>query len=125
MNDDYVENLLSKYGRNKPVRQHIDQSAEKDTGYMSDSEFLQVIGSASYWMSAWKTQCAENERLYEALAASQRREHAAEKCDGCTESGKWEDEVEYGYPSPCTLCKRRCADNWRGPQDAEGEEHDE
>lgn len=33
-------------------------------------------------------------------------------CEGCKHSGKWEYEVECGYSSPCTLCKRRVADNY-------------
>lgn len=35
-----------------------------------------------------------------------------ETCEGCKHLGKWEDEVEYGYPSPCTLCKRRVEDHY-------------
>lgn len=33
-------------------------------------------------------------------------------CFGCKHVGMWEDEVEYGYPSPCTRCKRRANDNY-------------
>lgn len=33
-----------------------------------------------------------------------------ETCEGCKHLGKWENEVEYGYPSPCTCCKRRAND---------------
>jgi hypothetical protein len=33
-------------------------------------------------------------------------------CSGCIHFGKYENEVEYGVPSPCTLCKRRCHDNY-------------
>ena len=33
-----------------------------------------------------------------------------ETCEGCKHLGKWENEVEYGYPSPCTCCKRRVND---------------
>jgi hypothetical protein len=33
-------------------------------------------------------------------------------CSGCTHLGKYENEVEYGTSSPCTLCKRRCHDNY-------------
>ena len=36
-------------------------------------------------------------------------------CEGCAEIGKWENEYEYGYPSPCTHCKRRACDNYRRP----------
>lgn len=33
-------------------------------------------------------------------------------CKGCKHMGLWENEVEYGYPSPCTRCKRRASDNY-------------
>lgn len=35
-----------------------------------------------------------------------------ETCEGCKHFGKWENEVEYGYPSPCTCCKRRADDHF-------------
>lgn len=35
-----------------------------------------------------------------------------ETCEGCKHLGKWENEVEYGYPSPCTRCKRRAGDHY-------------
>ena len=35
-----------------------------------------------------------------------------ETCEGCKHLGKWENEVEYGYPSPCTRCKRRVDDHY-------------
>ena len=35
-----------------------------------------------------------------------------ETCEGCKHLGKWENEVEYGFLSPCTCCKRRVADNY-------------
>ena len=35
-----------------------------------------------------------------------------ETCDGCKHKGKWENEVENGYNSPCTICKRRVNDNY-------------
>lgn len=36
----------------------------------------------------------------------------SETCEGCKHLGKWENEVEYGYPSPCICCKRRVRDNY-------------
>ena len=33
-------------------------------------------------------------------------------CEGCKHLGKWENEVEYGYPSPCTRCRRRVEDHY-------------
>lgn len=35
-----------------------------------------------------------------------------ETCEGCKHLNKWENEVEYGYNSPCTECKRRVADHY-------------
>ena len=35
-----------------------------------------------------------------------------ETCEGCKHLGKWENEVEYGYSSPCTCCKRRAEDHY-------------
>ena len=44
-------------------------------------------------------------------------ENKALTCDGCEHKGKYEDEYEYGYPSPCTGCKRRSVDYYaRKPQ---------
>jgi hypothetical protein len=34
-------------------------------------------------------------------------------CDGCDNRGKFENEIEYGYPSPCTICRRKCVDNYQ------------
>lgn len=43
----------------------------------------------------------------------------SETCKGCKHMGKWDNEVQYGYPSPCTGCKRSSADCYeRGEQDA-------
>ena len=33
-------------------------------------------------------------------------------CEGCKHFNKWENEVENGYPSPCTRCKRRVGDHY-------------
>lgn len=33
-------------------------------------------------------------------------------CYGCKHIDKWENEIEYGCPSPCTTCSRRCVDNY-------------
>lgn len=35
-----------------------------------------------------------------------------ETCEGCKHLGKWETEVEYGYNSPCTGCRRRASDRY-------------
>ncbi len=34
------------------------------------------------------------------------------KCAGCKHLGKYENEIEYGYNSPCTICARRLNDNF-------------
>lgn len=33
-------------------------------------------------------------------------------CSGCENNGLYEDEIELGYPSPCTGCRRRAPDNY-------------
>ena len=33
-------------------------------------------------------------------------------CEGCKHKGQYENEIEYGYPSPCAGCKRRAQDRY-------------
>ena len=56
------------------------------------------------------------------LALSALREQAERDkgCDGCAESGKWENEFEYGYSCPCLPCSRRCSDGYK-PKEAQHE----
>ena len=35
-----------------------------------------------------------------------------ETCEGCKHLDKWKNEIEYGYSSPCTYCKRRVNDHY-------------
>lgn len=49
----------------------------------------------------------ETEKALKLLPSAQ-----PETCEGCKHLGKWENEVEYGYSSPCTCCKRRVKDNY-------------
>ena len=39
-------------------------------------------------------------------------EKQGKNCDGCIHRGKYENEIDYGYPSPCTMCKRRLSDHY-------------
>ena len=48
--------------------------------------------------------------LYDMIAALPSAQ--PESCEGCIQYGLWENEIEYGYPSPCTGCKRRVDDNY-------------
>jgi hypothetical protein len=51
----------------------------------------------------------------EAASAWNRRAQPENKpltCEGCESQGEYENEVEYGYPSPCTDCARRSIDNY-------------
>ena len=52
-----------------------------------------------------------------AIAVLRRAQPANEPltCEGCKNDGEYENEIEYGYPSPCTRCKRRVSDNYRRP----------
>ncbi len=36
-----------------------------------------------------------------------------DSCSGCIYNKKFENEIEYGYNSPCTCCKRRANDNYK------------
>ena len=65
--------------------------------------------------------------LADALEADRRAapESKPLTCEGCAYKGKYEAEYEYGYPSPCTACKRRAADNYvRRPEGAPSEGSD-
>ena len=39
------------------------------------------------------------------------------KCTGCKHLGKWDNEIEYGYNSPCTRCARKAPDNFDPKED--------
>ncbi len=53
------------------------------------------------------TTCDRHAEIIKALPTVQ-----PETCEGCKHLGKWENEVECGYPSPCTCCKRRVEDRY-------------
>lgn len=46
-------------------------------------------------------------------------------CIGCKYNGKWENEIEYGYNSPCTRCKRRYSDNYENATEIKNNEIEE
>ena len=50
------------------------------------------------------------QEAFESLAKYEETEER--RCEGCVNLEKFENEVEYGANSPCTLCKRRCNDNY-------------
>ena len=56
----------------------------------------------------------------DALSALREQAERDKGCDGCAESGKWENEFEYGYPCPCLPCSRRCSDGYK-PKEAQHE----
>lgn len=58
----------------------------------------------------YETFCDPYPRVIEALEELPSAQ--PETCEGCKHLGKWENEVEYGYPSPCTRCKRRVGDHY-------------
>lgn len=75
---------------------------------------------ASYWKSAWETQCNENKLLYAQLTESQRREKAA-AADIWNASANAPCAVcANGFANtgvPCTV--HPCKFEWRGPQETE------
>ena len=78
MNDDYVENLLSKYGRNKPVRQGVDHSTREDACYVA----ADMIESLQAQLTAMRISndglCISHDTISRQLAEIRRREEAAE-----------------------------------------------
>lgn len=44
-----------------------------------------------------------------------------DNCERCKHKGQYEKEIELGYPSPCTLCKRRATDNFEPEEIKNGE----
>ena len=55
----------------------------------------------------WSASRKTVEKVINALPSAQ-----PETCEGCKHLGKWENEVEYGYNSPCTGCRRRASDRY-------------
>ena len=53
----------------------------------------------------------ELKRRIEALPPAQ-PEQEWNYCEGCKHRGMWENEVEYGYNSPCTNCTVRVPSNY-------------
>ena len=49
----------------------------------------------------------------EPIGNSEQLTERKEPCEGCKHNGNYENELEYGYPSPRTKCKRRCNDNYQ------------
>ena len=73
---------------------------------------IEAIHEDADWLAAqgsdWQVERMERDKsILKSLPSVQ-----PETCEGCKHLGKWENEVEYGYPSPCTRCKRRVNDNY-------------
>lgn len=86
-----------------------------DGGYVQCSHCLATI--------PYRYELPYGEGKKQAITAWNRRPAPENKpltCEGCVNNGCWENEVEYGYPSPCTGCKRRASDNYaRKPEQEE------
>ena len=66
-----------------------------------DAALKQATNDTEYLLEQLAERDAEIERLRE-----------AQRCGGCLNYGQYENEMEYGYPSPCTRCVRRAPDNF-------------
>lgn len=53
------------------------------------------------------------EELTTSIIALKEQAERSKGCKGCTEQGKWDSELEYGYPCPCLMCCRNCSDNYK------------
>lgn len=59
----------------------------------------------------------EHEALAMAIDAfNADRKTESQTCETCKHKGKWENEFEYGYPSPCTGCVHRALSRYE-PKD--------
>ena len=87
------------------------------------------------WLKKWRIKkickanryfcpdCIYHEHIFEGAVFRGTRcrlENKPLTCDGCEHLGEYENEAEYGYPSPCTACQRRAVDNYRSkPKEAQ------
>ena len=81
------------------------------------SEWLGQPGNGDYYSGYDAALCAVQDLIADTPTITPPNEPLT--CEGCAEIGKWENEYEYGYPSPCTRCKRRAWDNYRRPPEGE------
>lgn len=71
-----------------------------------------AIDICNFAIDLWRGQLGEGIVIAVRKRIEQLPSVQPETCEGCKHFGKWEDEVEYGYPSPCTRCKRRVGDHY-------------
>jgi hypothetical protein len=87
---------------------HVDLLAEYEDTELTPEEVENMnqldMGEREYWRHWYRELNRENFNL--------RQQVKKQSCEGCVNIWKYENEVEYGAPSPCTLCKRRCHDNY-------------
>ena len=85
-----IEALDQIFDRCEEIEAHLPEGDPDRTGYKMYPDYMTV----------WK--------YLHQLSSAQPESN----CLGCKHAGMWEDEVEYGYPSPCTRCKRMANDNY-------------
>ena len=71
-----------------------------------------VIDICNNVIDLWEGQLGEGALVAIKNAINNLPSVQPETCEGCKHLDKWENEVEYGYPSPCTRCKRRVEDHY-------------
>lgn len=81
-----------------------------------DSKVFEIFASVDelikkhqeYIELSWICELAKRYIVANSLNNLDTIEHSS--CNGCVHKGAWENEVELGYNSPCTVCKRRASD---------------
>ena len=81
------------------------KSSEKFIKFMDDADIASF--GKWQWANGFNTAVVASKIQLQKLPSAE-----PETCEGCKHLGKWENEVEYGYPSPCTRCKRRVEDRY-------------
>lgn len=79
--------------------------------------------NGAWCIATCRNAAAQFEQVRSKLAELRRAQPENEPltCDGCEHDGSYENEREYGYPSPCTKCRRIATDNYRRkPERSEG-----
>jgi len=82
----------------------ISKQAVIDTATEYEKQLREILGD--------ENELAETVKILKHRIIALQPTQPEHTCVGCKHHGMWENEVEYGYNSPCTRCRRRMNDNY-------------
>ena len=85
------------------------KSSEKFIKFMDDADIASF--GKWQWVNGFNTALVATTIQLKKLPSAQ-PEQEWNYCEGCKHRGMWENEVEYGYNSPCTNCTVRVPSNY-------------